>query len=57
MAKKDLQEKYEELFGVAPEEALTVKQLEEAIDSFEEVPDEEAPAENPAKGRVTVGYL
>ena len=58
MAADALQEKYEELYGVAPDNALTVKDLEKAIESFEPVPEPEtAEAPKKASGRVHVGSV
>jgi hypothetical protein len=59
MAKKDLQLKYEEIFGVAPEDSVTVKVLQELIDAAEpKVQAEEEPVAAPKKtGRIKIGSL
>ncbi|UCD07713.1 MAG: hypothetical protein JSW41_01950 [Candidatus Aenigmatarchaeota archaeon] len=58
MAKKDLQEKYAELYGEAPDDTLTVKELEAAIAEKEPAPAEEAsPADSKSQGRVRRGWV
>ena len=62
MAKKDLQEKLEKITGVAPDDSLTVKQLEEALKEVEAI---EGEAEEQSekivkivkKGRKVIGGL
>ncbi len=60
MVKKDLQEKLEKITGVAPDDSLTVAQLEEAlkeVEAIEPEPEVEPEVEKPIRKRKVIGGL